>query len=74
MAIIAKNLIIGIKEEPKTPPVNSLQEIKQKVSRQIPVKETEEVKPHYEVIKDGDLVKKHNTKSNYLNDMTGFEF
>lgn len=65
MAIIAKNLVIGIKEEPnKAPPVNSLQEIKQKV--------IEETKPHYETIQDGDLVKHHNTKSHYLNDMTGF--
>lgn len=75
MAIIAKNIIVG-KEEPKKapPPINSLQELKQKVVRQIPVKEPEETKSHYEIIKDGDLVKQHNTKSHYLNDMTGFEF
>ena len=33
----------------------------------------QETKPSYKIIQDGDLVKKHNTKSEYLNDMTGFK-
>lgn len=66
MAIKAKNFIIGDKEEPKTPPYQ--------VSKQNSVIITEENNSHYKLIQDGDLVKKHNTKSDYLNDMTGFEF
>lgn len=77
MGIVAKNIIVGdktIKEEPKAPPapVNSLQQIKNRVTRNAPFEEKVEEKSHYEVIKEGDLVKHHNTKSHYLNDMTGF--
>jgi len=63
MGIIANKIIVGGKEinieEPKTPLV------KQQTS--------ETVKPKYEIVKEGDLVKHHNTKSEYLNDMTDFK-
>lgn len=80
MPIIAKNIIVGneTREEPKAPPVltndvNSFNEIKSKVVRNTPVKESIEEKHHYEIVKEGDLVKHHNLKSSYLNDMTGFK-
>lgn len=67
MDIIADD--INDKEElKKAPPVVSLQVVKQ-----IPDKETKEIISQYKIIQDGDLVKQHNTKSHYLNDMTGFE-
>ena len=78
MPIFAKNIIVGgeKKEEPKvlpTPNPNSFESLKAKVTRNVPFQEKAEEKSHYEVVKHGDLVKHHNTKSHYLNDMTGFE-
>ncbi len=75
MAIIAKNIIVG-KEEPKTlpaPNVDSFDNLRSKMIRTIPFQEKVEEKTHYEIVKEGDLIKHHNTKSSYLNDMTGFD-
>jgi hypothetical protein len=63
MGIIANKIIVGGKEinieESKAPLVNQ--------------QTSETVKPKYEIVKEGDLVKHHNTKSEYLNDMTDFK-
>ncbi len=63
MPLIANKIIVGGKEinteESKAPLV---------------VEQTfESEKPKYEIIKNGDLVRHHNTKSEYLNDMTDFK-
>jgi len=77
MPIFAKNIIVGAekKEEPKVLPAsstNSFDNLRSKIVRTIPFQEKVEEKTHYEIVKDGDLIKHHNTKSHYLNDMTGF--
>lgn len=43
------------------------------ITRVVPYSEKAKEKTHYEVVKEGDLVKHHNLKSSYLNDMTGFK-
>lgn len=63
MPLFANKIIVGGKEinteEPKAPLV-----IQQTI---------EPEKPKYEIINEGDLVRHHNTKSEYLNDMTDFK-
>jgi|688.fasta_scaffold254100_2 hypothetical protein len=63
MPLIANKIIVGGKEinteESKAPLV-----VQQTI---------ESEKPKYEIIKNGDLVRHHNTKSEYLNDMTDFK-
>ena len=66
MAIIAKNIIIGdgvVKEEPKQPVVKNI-EVK---------RVTEESPEKYHHIKDGDLHRMINKKSDYLSDMLALE-
>lgn len=79
MAIIAKNIIVGTqgpkkKEAIPPAPVQNFNSIKNRIVRNVPFEEKVEEKTHYETIKEGDLEKLHNTKSHYLNDMTGFKF
>jgi hypothetical protein len=63
MPLIANKIIVGGKEintEESKAPLDIVQTI-------------ESEKPKYKIIKDGDLVRHHNTKSEYLNDMTDFK-
>lgn len=68
MPIFANNIIVGgktIKKEGAKKPL--LEPVQNELRSNI------EEQPRYKIIKEGDLEKYHNTKSEYLNDMTGFE-
>lgn len=67
MPIIAKNIIVGNKlmEEPKAPPVKTVSFTE--------LKQIEQPVEQYKHVKDGDLHKLFNTKSDYLRDMAALE-
>jgi len=73
MAIIAKNLVVGgyVKEAAPPPPPKHISVFEKIRQQEFPVVENkiEEASEKYHHIKDGELHKMINTKSEYLSDM-----
>jgi len=78
MGIIAKNLVVGehVKETAPPPPpkhVNVFEKLRQQAQPVVETVKVEDAPDKYHHIKEGELHKMINTKSDYLSDMLALE-